>query len=175
MLYFCCNSRLQSSPCRIVLFPNPCLRFPTQKISTAVRVRPEHEAARNSTVSPPTASSCVSGRVPTSCLRELICNLSRVIIGVNIATTKLHAYCRGRDKPGKKQGFSRVMTPPAGWVRTVSKCRGSARVGSAQQVSKSHRSGRVGSRVFFFFSNLTGRVGSGQDVFKLRGSGRVGS
>ena len=64
---------------------------------------------------------------------------------------------RGIDK---NQGFSRVMTRPAGRVTCCSKCHGSGRV----------ESGRVKR-----FSNLVGRVRSGQEYFKSHGSGRVGS
>ena len=77
------------------------------------------------------------------------------------------------------QGFSRVMTRPAGGVKGVSK---SSRVGSlrlnkvsrvgsgrVKRFSKSRGLGRVGSRGFQY---LAGRVGSGQEVFKIS---RVGS
>ena len=56
------------------------------------------------------------------------------------------------------QGFSRVMTRPAGRVTRVSKCRGSGRVGSGQELN-----------IF------AGRVGWGQEDFQSRGSGWVGS
>ena len=52
--------------------------------------------------------------------------------------------------------FQRVVTRLAGWVRAVSKCRGSGRV------------------IMFYILTLTGR-GSAQDVLKSRESGRVGS
>ena len=95
------------------------------------------------------------------------------------------------------QGFSRVMTRPAGRVKGVSKSRGSGRIGSlrfeisrvgssrVKRFSKSRGSGRVGSRLFKIsrvgsggvkrFQNLAGRVESGQDASKSRESGRVGS
>ena len=74
------------------------------------------------------------------------------------------------------------MTRPAGWVKGVSKSRGSGRVGSSRfkiarvgsgrvkRFSKSRGSGRVGSKGAL--QNLAGRVGSGQEVFKIS---RVGS
>ena len=51
------------------------------------------------------------------------------------------------------QGFSRVMTRPAGRVSGCSKCHGTGRAGSGQEVFK------------------IPPVGSGQDVFKSCGSG----
>ena len=70
------------------------------------------------------------------------------------------------------QGFSRVMTRPAGRVKGVSKSRGSDRVGSLR-----FKISRVGSGRFKRFpkSRGSGRVGSGQEASKSRGSGRVGS
>ena len=75
----------------------------------------------------------------------------------------------------KYQGFSRVMTRPAGRVKEVSKSRGSGRVGSLRFKISRVGSGRVGSRSFL---NLAGRVGSGRVAsrgFKISrvGSGRV--
>ena len=82
----------------------------------------------------------------------------------------------------KDQGFSRVMTRPAGRIKGVSKSRGSGRVGSSRykisrvgsgrvkRFSKSRGSGRVGSKCF-----KISRVGSGRvkRFSKSRGSGRV--
>ena len=70
---------------------------------------------------------------------------------------------------GNNQGFSRIMTRPAGRVKGVLKSRGSGRVGSGHYGLKSHGSGWVGSRGF---QNLACRVGSDQEVFKIS---RVGS
>ena len=84
-----------------------------------------------------------------------------------------------KEKKGKKQGFSRVMTRPAGRVQGVSKSRGSGRVGSLRFITSRVGSGqevskisRVGSGRVKRLQNLAGRVGSGQEVFKIL---RVGS
>ena len=87
--------------------------------------------------------------------------------------------------PQNVQGFSRVMTRPAGRVKGVSKSRASGRVGSKFLRTSRVGSGRVGSRGFTIspvgsggvnrLQILAGGVRSGQEVSKSRGSGRVGS
>ena len=77
------------------------------------------------------------------------------------------------------------MTRPAGWVKEVSKSRGSghvgsrgfkiSRIGSGRVTRLQNISGRVGSGWVKRFPNLAGRVGSGRVGSGRVGSGRVGS
>ena len=62
------------------------------------------------------------------------------------------------NSPEKNEGFSRLMTRPAGRVTWCSKCHESDRVGSGS----ANLSGRVWSGQEFL--NLTGRVRSGEEV-----------
>ena len=76
------------------------------------------------------------------------------------------------------QGFSRVMTRPAGRVKEISKSRGLGRVGSDRVKRFQNLVGRVGSGPGNMLQNLAGPVGSGRvgsRGFKIPrvGSGRV--
>ena len=70
----------------------------------------------------------------------------------------------------KLQGYSRVLTRPAGRVTGCSKCHGLGPVGSR---SVQNLTGRVGSGRVKEFSNIKGRVRPSQEVMKARGSGEV--